>query len=245
MNVADVMTRDVLSVAPQTPLREVARLLGERRISGVPVVDEAGTCLGVVSEADLLPKQLSRGPSRRLPLEWIFGERHDPEEVRRRAASTAAQAMSAPAVTIGPDRPLRDAAEVMVDRGVNRLPVVSEGTLVGILTRADLVRAYLGLDEEILRTVREQVLRKTMWLDPTRFSVEVCDGRVRLGGHVDRRSTARIIARLVGLVDGVTEVASGIGWEFDDSHIDLPIETEAEPGAASITARHSPQPIHR
>lgn len=245
MNVADVMTRDVVHVAPDAPLREVAQLLSERRISGVPVVDEAGTCVGVVSEADLLPKQLSRGPSQRLPLEWILGDRHDPEEQRRRAATTAAQAMSSPAVTIGPDRPLREAAGLMVERDVTRLPVVSEGALVGILTRADLVRAYLGLDEEIRRTVREHVLRTTMWLDPTRFSVDVRDGRVTVGGHVDRRSTARIITRLIGVVDGVVEVTSGIGWDFDDSHIGPPLETEPEPGAASIAARSVPQPIHR
>ena len=245
MKIADVMTRDVLSVAPETPLREVARLLSERRISGVPVVDEAGACVGILSEADLLPKQLSRGPSRRLPLEWILGERTDPEELRRRSATTAAQAMSAPAVTIAPDRPLREAAALDHERGVNRLPVVSEGALVGIVTRADLVRAYLRLDDEIGREVREQVLRKTMWLDPTRFSIEVSDGRVRIGGQVDRRSTARIIERLIGVVDGVTEVASSIGWAFDDSHLDLPLETEREPGAASIAARGTPRPIHR
>ena len=245
MKIADVMTRDVLSVGPETPLREVARLLSERRISGVPVVDEAGACVGILSEADLLPKQLSRGPSRRLPLEWILGERTVPEELRRRSATTAAQAMSAPAVTIAPDRPLREAAALDHERGVNRLPVVSEGALVGIVTRADLVRAYLRLDDEIGREVREQVLRKTMWLDPTRFSIEVSDGRVRIGGHVDRRSTARIIERLIGVVDGVTEVASSIGWAFDDSHLDLPLETEREPGAASIAARGTPRPIHR
>ena len=245
MNVADVMTRDVVHVAPQAPLREVAHLLSERRISGVPVVDEAGTCVGVVSEADLLPKQLSRRPSHRLPLEWLLGDGRDPYEQRRRAATSAAQAMSSPAVTIAPDRPLREAASLMVERKVTRLPVVSDGAVVGILTRADLVRAYLGLDEEIRRTVREHILRKTMWLEPTRFTVDVDDGRVRISGHVDRRSTARIITRLIGQVDGVTEVTSGIGWDFDDSHIGPPLETEPEPGAASIAAPRVAQPIHR
>jgi CBS domain-containing protein len=245
MSVADVMTRDVLTVAPEAPLRDVARLLSERRISGVPVVDRAGACVGIISEADLLPKQFSRGPSSRMPLEWILGDREDPEEMRRRSARTAAQAMSAPAVTIAPDRPLREAAGLMVECGVNRLPVISEGALVGIVTRADLVRAYLGLDDEILRTIREHVLRRTMWLDPARFTVEVSDGRVRIGGHVDRRSTARIITRLVGVVDGVAEVASAIGWDFDDSHLDLPIDSEPVPGSASLTARRAPQPMHR
>ncbi|HET8776537.1 MAG TPA: CBS domain-containing protein [Candidatus Limnocylindria bacterium] len=245
MKVADVMTRDVVSVAPATPLREVAQLLTEHRISGVPVVDEAGTCVGIVSEADLLPKQLSRRPSQRQAFEWLLGDRVDPEEMRRKSARTAVQAMSAPVATIAPDRPVREAAGLMVECAVNRLPVVSEGTLVGIITRADLVRAYLGLDDDILRTIRDQVLRKTMWLDPAGFTIEVSDGRVRIGGHVDRRSTARIIARLIGVVDGVAEVASAIGWDFDDSHLDLPIESEPVPGSASLTARRAPQPMHR
>jgi CBS domain-containing protein len=245
MKVADVMTRDVISVAPDSPLREVARILSERRISGVPVVDDAGAVVGIVSEADLLPKQVSRPPSRRRPLEWIFGERHDPEELRRRAATTASEAMSAPAVTIAPDRPLREAAAFMVDRRMNRLPVVSDDGLVGMITRADLVRAYVRLDEEIVDAIREEVLRDTMWLDPDRFDIAVREGRVKISGTVDRRSTARIIKRLVGLVDGVTEVVSDIGWEFDDTDLEPVGELEPEPGASSITKRRRPQPLHR
>ena len=107
------------------------------------------------------------------------------------------------------------------------------------------VAGVMTRDDEILRSIREQVLRKTMWLDPAEFIIEVSGGRVRIGGHVDRRSTARIIARLIGVVDGVAEVASAIGWDFDDSHLDLPIENEPVPGAASLTARRAPQPMHR
>ena len=136
MKVSDVMTRGAISVPPETPLRDLARLLSEERISGVPVVDADGRCLGVVSEADVLVKQLSRPLSRRLPLEWLLGESHDPDELRRRAATTAAEAMTSPAVTIDQDRPLREAATLTVDRGINRLPVVADDRLVGTLSRA-------------------------------------------------------------------------------------------------------------
>lgn len=245
MKIGDVMTRDVISVTPETPLRQLAEVLNEHRISGVPVVDSAGTCIGVVSEADLLAKQVSRPPTRRSPFEWIFGEHHDPEEARRRAAVTAVQAMSSPAVTIDVDRPLREAAALMVDRNVNRLPVVSAGKLVGVITRADLVRAYLRLDEEIADAVGDEVLRHTMWLDPNDFEVDVHDGVVRIAGSVDRRSTARIIERLVGLVDGVIDVQALLTWELDDTRLAPAVETEGEPGAASITARRQPQALHR
>jgi CBS-domain-containing membrane protein len=245
MKVRDVMTRGVVTVPPEMSLREVARTLTEHQISGVPVVDEDGAILGVVSEADLLVKQLSRPVSRRLPLEWILGERHDPAELRRRAATTASEAMSAPAVTIDAGRPLREAAAVMIDRSVNRLPVTADGRLVGIVTRADLVRAYLRLDQEILHAVTEDVVRRTMWLDPAALDIDVRDGVVRLGGTVDRRSTARILEKLIGLVDGVALVESMLTWELDDSGIGPGGETEHEPGSASVAARERPQALHR
>lgn len=245
MRVRDRMTHGVISVTPETRLHDVARLLSEHHISGVPVVDAEGTCIGVVSEADLLVKLLSRPQSRRLSLEWILGERHDPEEMRRHAATTAMQAMSAPAVTIGADRPLREAAALMVDRDVNRLPVVEGGQLVGIVTRADLVQAYLRLDREILDSIRDDVLRRTMWLDPSNFEIEVREGVVRIAGTVDRRSTARIIEPLIGLLDGVTEVQSALEWELDDTTLEPATDVEREPGAASIISREHPQPLHR
>lgn len=245
MKVSDVMTRGVISVPPAMPLRDVARLLNEHRISGLPVVDDNGDLVGVISEADLLVKQLSRPVSRRLPMEWIIGERHDPAELRRRAATTAAEAMSSPAITVDADRPLREAAALMIDRAVNRLPVVADGKVIGIVTRADLVRAYLRLDDEIQHAVTEEVVRHTMWLDPTALDIEVHDGVVRIAGTVDRRSTARILEKLVGLVDGVVQVESYLGWELDDTHLQPAGETEHEPGAASVAAREHPQPMHR
>lgn len=245
MKVRDVMTRSVISVPPETSLRDVARLLTDNLISGVPVVDESGAILGVLSETDLLVKQVSRPVSRRMPLEWIIGERHDPEELRRHAATTAGEAMTSPVVTIDAERPLREAASMMIDRSVNRLPVTSDGQLVGIVTRADLVRAYLRLDDEILHAVNEEVIRRTMWLDPGAFGIEVHEGVVRIDGTVDRRSTARILTKLIGLVDGVAHVESSLTWELDDTGLEPGGDLEHEPGAASTSSRERPQPMHR
>lgn len=242
MKISDVMTTDVTTVSPETSLHDMALMLSERQVSGVPVVDAGGAVVGVISEADLLAKQLSRPLSRRLPLEWILGERHDPEELRRRAATNVGQAMSSPAVTIEADRPIREAANLMVERHINRLPVLASGRLVGIITRADLVHAYLGMDDDIERAVRDRVLRRTMWLDPDAFEVDAREGVVRIAGSVDRRTTADIIERLVGLVDGVVEVRSDIGWRWDDTDIEPPPD-QREPGAASLVARETPRPV--
>lgn len=245
MNVVDVMSRNVVSVPPELPLREVAQRLSDKRISGVPVIDKRGRCLGIVSEGDLLAKQVGRPVSRRLPLEWILGERHDPAEMRRRAATTAAEAMSSPPVTIAPDRPIREAAAIMVDRAVNRLPVLDGERVVGIITRSDLVRAYLRLDAEVLHVIRDDIVRGTMWLDPDALEIDVREGIVRISGTVDRRSTARILEKLIGLVDGVSGVASSLSWELDDHAVQPGTESEREPGAASVTRREQPQPMHR
>lgn len=245
MQVRDVMTDAVVSVERGTKLREVARLLATHRISGLPIVDEDGACVGVVSEGDLLVKQASHARASRHPLDWIFGEQPDPDETRRRAATIAEEAMSSPPIIIGPDRPIREAATLMVNHGVNRLPVIDDGRLVGIVSRADLVRAYLRLDEEVVRLVREDLLRRKMWLDPADFEVTASEGIVRISGTVDRRSTARIVARLIGVVEGVVRVESDLRWEVDDSRLEPPGETEHEPGSASMSARERPQPLHR
>jgi hypothetical protein len=188
-------------------------------------------------------KQVGRPVSRRRPLEWIFGEQQDPEELRRRLASTAGDAMTAPAVTIDAGRSLREAAALMVDAKVNRLPVTTDDRLVGILTRADLVRAYLHRDDEALRAIREDVFRKTMWLDPDAYELSVREGALTMGGKVDRKSTATILERLSGLVEGVDRVDNRLTWQLDDTNLEPPPDGEPMPGAVDLTARERPRPI--
>ena len=147
MKVEQVMTRDVVTVTPETPLKEAALILAERRISGLPVCDETSRVVGVVSENDILFKELGPDQRRGGPLAWLL----DPAPSRspKTIARTTAEAMTSPAVTTRPKAQVSEAARVMVERGVNRLPVVKEGRLVGIVTRADLVNAFVRSDEEI------------------------------------------------------------------------------------------------
>jgi CBS domain-containing protein len=244
MKVSDVMTRQVVAARPEMSLRDLALMLSEHRISGVPVLAPGGEVLGVISEADILAKERDGSTVEASPFAWLFGDREAEDRIRHKAATSVAQAMTSPAVTIDQERPLREAAALMLDRGINRLPVTAGGTLVGILTRADLVRAYIRRDDEARTAIREQVLRGTMWLDPDDLEVEVREGVARIGGIVDRRSTANILERLIGVVDGVDRVVNELTWEFDDSGRLPADEGEREPGAASIAARDHPRPLH-
>jgi CBS domain-containing protein len=218
MKVRDVMTQSVLSVRRGTPLKEVALLFIDNKISGVPVVDVDGAVLGVVSEADLLMKEQGADPVRHRPLARLLGEsRESRTQLAKLGAVTAVEAMTAPAVTIESGRRISEAAALMTARRVNRLPVVDDGRLVGIVTRADLVRAYVRSDDELARTIREDVLRGILWLDPALFTVIVTDGVASISGRVQRRSTAGMVERTASMVPGVIDVHADVTWELDDS----------------------------
>ena len=133
-------------------------------------------------------------------------------------AHTAAEAMTSPAKTIAPWRLVSAAAAQMLDEGVNRLPVVDdEGRLVGIVTRADLVRAFVRPDAEIEHEIREDVLTRALLLETAgTVTVAVEGGQVTLGGSVDKRTDAELIPALVAKVPGVVEVDSSIGWREDN-----------------------------
>lgn len=221
--VAQVMTRDVIAVTPDTPLMEVARLLVDNGVSGLPVVDADRHVVGVVSEGDLLVKQGGAGAPSRRPLARIFEPARARAEEAKVEATTAGEAMTAPAVTVEPSHAISAAAELMTRRGINRLPVVdADGRLVGIVSRADLVRAFVRSDEELAAAIRDEVLLHAMWLDPDRFEVAVTDGAVRVRGSVERRSTAEMLGRFVAMVPGVVTVDADIAWTVDDRDIEAP-----------------------
>ena len=220
LTVRDAMTRSVVSIRRGTPLKEVAQVLIDNGIGGVPVVDLDGAVLGVVSEADLLVKEQGAGAIRHRPLARIFGEsREARSQLVKLAATTADQAMTTPAITISPGRPIHEAAAIMTARRVNRLPVVEDGRLIGIISRADLVRAYVRTDDELAETIRRDVILGILWLDPAVFSVEVKDGMARIGGRVERRSTAEMIEHAVRMVPGIVGVDASVSWSLDDREL--------------------------
>lgn len=220
MKVAKVMTRQVAAVRPDTPLKDVAALMVSKGISGVPVVDDDGAVLGVVSEADFVIKERGPGGVHHRLLARVFGEsRQTRAELVKIEAQTAGEAMTSPAITVAATDTLRWAAEQMASRKINRLPVVEGSKLVGIITRADVVRAFVRPDAELARLVREEVLAKTaFWLEPESFVVDVKDGVVALRGRVERRSLAETIVEVIRDLGGVVGVTTELSWELDDVH---------------------------
>jgi CBS domain-containing protein len=215
MRVEAIMSRDVVTVLPSATIKEVARLLARRRISGVPVVADDGRLVGVVSEGDIVFKERGVGEGDGRAYQWLFGR--DDEAALKREAATAAEAMTTPAVTIEPQRTIDEAAQLMVRRSVNRLPVVSEKRLVGILTRADLVRAFVRTDEELAREIREEVLLHMLWIDPCGLRVHVGEGQVVLAGELATRTQVDLVCAYTARVPGVVAVdASGLTWRTDD-----------------------------
>ncbi len=215
VRVGDVMTRDVVSVTPDIPLKDVAAMLVERGISGLPVCGPDGVVVGVLSEADLLVKQ-GGSPERSGGLfAWLVETASAPDLAKLRA-HTAGEAMTAPAITVETASPVSEAARTMVSLGVNRLPVVEDGRLVGIVTRADLVRLFTRSDEEIARDIRQDVVKR-LWIAPERVEVDVEQGEVVLRGEVDTEVEAALLEKRIPLVAGVVGVRSELSWAVDRS----------------------------
>jgi CBS domain-containing protein len=216
MQVRDLMTHNVLTIGPGESLREAARVLVDNAISGLPVVD-GGEVVGVISEADILYRAGGEEPGRRLGmLAWFDDAR--PGTAAKAHAQTVAEAMTSPAVTVAPWMPVAEAARLMLARGINRLPVVKdEELLVGIVTRADLVRAFTRTDEEIAAEIYGDLLERSLWLDRDAVRVGVEGGHVALAGTVPRRSDARLLERLVGRLPGVLSVDADLHWDADDT----------------------------
>lgn len=207
VKVRDLMTRDVLTLTPETPLKRAAELLARERISGAPVVDDAGRVVGVVSEADVLVKASAEAPRSGL-LGWLLEPAPDYHD--KIAATLVEEAMSAPVVTIAPDRGVHEAASLMIDENVNRLPVIDNQELVGILTRADIVRAFTRTDAQIADEIRDEILERTLWVEPGKVTMQVVDGAVLLVGEVESEADAELLPVLVARVPGVVSVRSSL-----------------------------------
>lgn len=144
--VADVMSHDPIMVSPQTPIKEAIKILAERHISGLPVVDDTGKLVGVISETDLLWQETGVEPSVYIMFldSVIYLEnpaRHD-KELHKALGQTVAEVMSGEPVTVNPDLPLRKAAKLMQEQSIRRLAVTDQaGKVIGILTPGDIVRA--------------------------------------------------------------------------------------------------------
>ena len=219
MRVMDVMSTAVVTVDRATPLREVAALLAEHRFSGLPVVDESGAVLGVVSEADILFKEREPASVQEGVLERVLHRGHRERPDPKAAATTAGEAMTSPAVVARPHDLVSRAAATMLDRKINRLPVVDEeNRLVGIVSRADLIRAFARPDEELSREIKTLVdYQIGLWnLTPGSITFSVADGAVVLDGEAFVQRQAESLAESAARIPGVVSVTSNLTWRFDE-----------------------------
>jgi len=200
--VRDVMTSRVIAVKRNADFKQIAWVLRQYRVSACPVIDDAGRVVGVVSEADLLYKTADcELPAGLIRLRWKLGEES------KITAVTAAQLMTSPAVTIHPDTPIAVAARVMRDRRLKRLPVVDEdGSLIGIVTRVDLLSVYDRPDSDIQAEIMALIVVGAFGLDPADFAVTVSAGVVTLAGLVEQEETALELLARIRHVEGVVAV---------------------------------------
>ncbi len=210
--VRDVMTTSVVAVRKDASFKEMAAMLRSRRISAFPVLDDAGRVVGVVSEGDLLVKEAVQAYGTSL----FAALRHLREEDKARGI-TAGDLMTGPAVTIGPDAPVEEAARLMYDRRVKRLPVVnSAGRLLGIISRVDVLAVFSRPDDDIRDELLRRVIPGLMPPDPTRYAVKVSEGIVTISGEPQSEQQGRAVVDAIRHVQGVVAVRDRLGGPTRD-----------------------------
>ena len=215
MIAASVMTFGAASIRPDAPIEEAAHLMLRHRVSGLPVIDKRGELVGMVTEGDLLRRQEGgTGQDRPRWLELVLGSDKSGEQPRLAHLATVADVMSRPAVSVNENAPVHQIVEAMQRLGIKRVPVVSAGKVIGIVSRADLLRGLARRAEDMPsasaedRSLRQRVLDtlgkepKTAW---TSVNVTVRDGRVELRGAT---TDANLRTRLAAAARGVPGVTS-------------------------------------
>ncbi|MGO8919662.1 MAG: CBS domain-containing protein [Stellaceae bacterium] len=218
MKASDIMTRGALTVAADSTVEAAARLMLSHRISGLPVVDSGGAVIGMVTEGDLLRRteigtELRRGRW----LELLLGPGRLAREYVHSHARKVDEVMTREVASIGPETPLAEAVALMEKRHVKRLPVIDQGQLVGILSRANLLSALLELlaapvpgassDREIRARLLAEI-DKQRWAPRACVDVAVADGIVELRGAITderERAALRVAAENLPGVKGIRD----------------------------------------
>jgi CBS domain-containing protein len=206
--VKDVMSTHVIAVRQNATYKDMAAMLHEQRVSAFPVLDDHNKVIGVVSESDLLTKEALEGTVPGMLQSMVSQREH-----ARASAVTAAELMTKPPVTIGPDEPVTQAARLMYSRRLKRLPVTSDdGTLIGIVTRADVLSVYSRPDADIQREIIRDLIQGMFACDPARFTVTVADGIVTIEGAPATDLVGRDIIDAARHVEGVVAVRDRLSY---------------------------------
>jgi CBS domain-containing protein len=220
--VSDVMTARVHVASPLAPFKLLVRLIEENRVSAIPIVDQTGLPVGIVSESDLLLKE------RRLELESSRDLLHPQKRRHERtkaAGTVASDMMTSPAITVPSDTSLSEAARLMHERNVRRLVVVDErGRIAGIVSRSDLLQVFLRSDEELREEIVSRLIPAVLLSLADAVGVEVSWNIATLSGEVDRKSDAEILTRLTKELDGVVAVVDQLRYRRDDTDL-VPVQS--------------------
>lgn len=198
MLVRDLMTTDVVAVGPGASIRDAARMMFRYRVSGVPVVDIDDHVLGIITEGDFLAMEIERQETGRVP-------------------SAVSEVMSKSVKTIPPEMDVTGAARFMQAQDVKRLVVASDGKMVGIISRFDIVSAFTRPDDLIEDEIREDLVRRVLFVDPETIDVSVLNGVVTFVGSIGTRTEARLVEELARRLDGVVDVSNELTWRLDDT----------------------------
>jgi CBS domain-containing protein len=241
MKASEIMSREVLSIAPDAPLRDAIRLMLDQRISGVPVVDGAGKLVGVLTEGDLL-RRFETGTERRLRpwLEFFLGPRRQAEDYVKTHGRRVEAIMTREVISIGPDTPVGELVALMESRRIKRLPVVDGEVLVGIVSRADLMRAVARVldqgetpptdDDAIRERVLAELQKAAGWAPRSGVTVTVKEGVVALQGAIFEEKERAALRVAAENVPGVSAVEDRLVWiEPVSGTVIEPSPLEAEP----------------
>jgi CBS domain-containing protein len=201
------MSTHVVAVREFATYKDMASMMHERRVSAFPVINHDNKVIGVVSESDLLTKAALEGT---VPRTLSLTRQRVRSQVN---GVTAADLMSTPAVTIGPDEPVVSAARLMFNRRVKRLPVTSsDGTLIGIVTRSDVLTVYSRPDAEIEHEIINDLILGIFLCDPGKFIVIVKDGIVTIKGMPETTLIGREIISAIRHLEGVVAVRDRLSY---------------------------------
>jgi CBS domain-containing protein len=218
MKAADVMAIKVITVRPDTPVATIAEVLLANRISAVPVVNDKDVLVGIVSEGDLIHR-VEAGTERHRSwwLELLTGKEILAHEFVMSYGRKAADVMTHPVISVQPDTPLGDITALLEKHRIKRVPVASNGKVVGIVSRANLIQALVKLnranteasvDDLTLHSDILKQLRSKPWVDPSKISILVNNGSVELWGIVDSETEKNAIRVAVEVTPGVRQVAN-------------------------------------
>jgi CBS domain-containing protein len=217
MRAREMMSTPVVTVHPEAALKDVAEKMAAHNVSGMPVVDQGGRLVGIISESDVLAK-LEYGEKGRGLLGLLDHLAQGVGANRKLQAHTAADLMTTRVISAGPETSFRELLHLMTIHDINRLPIVESDRVIGIVTRADILRMMTRPDAAITKDARWRLLHD-LWIDPEALNITTRGGIVTISGEVGTRSEAELVKHWVAVMEGVVDVdARALRYRIDDRH---------------------------